>query len=95
MDQENCRFYVWMGDATIEKFTKSTFMNLVDFAEKAGATSIILIQTRAHPQKNEFHRLFKVLDAERMHKADMSSIFCREKLAHVIEKYALHTIKLD
>jgi hypothetical protein len=43
------RFFVWMGDVTIDKFTKSTFMNLVSFAEKAGAKSLILVQTRDHP----------------------------------------------
>jgi hypothetical protein len=44
-------FFVWMGDVTIDKFTKSTFMNLVGFAEKSGAKQMILVQNRQHPQK--------------------------------------------
>jgi len=43
------RFFVWMGDVSIDKFTKSTFMNLVGFAEKSGAKELILVQTRGHP----------------------------------------------
>jgi len=34
LDLSQNKFFVWMGDVTIEKFTKSTFMNLVGFAEK-------------------------------------------------------------
>jgi hypothetical protein len=34
-DEESHRFYVWLGDLAIEKFTKTTFLNLVNFAEKA------------------------------------------------------------
>lgn len=33
-DEANKRFFVWMGDLSIEKFTKTTFLNLVNFAEK-------------------------------------------------------------
>lgn len=36
-DEESHRFYIWMGELAIEKFTKTTFLNLVNFAEKAGA----------------------------------------------------------
>lgn len=43
MDDEHHRFYVWIGDITIDKFTKTTFLNIVAFAEKAGASSLILI----------------------------------------------------
>jgi len=48
-DSGESRFYVWIGNATVDKFTKSTFMNLVDFAEKEQAKTIILVQARAHP----------------------------------------------
>jgi hypothetical protein len=37
LDSENKRFYVWLGDITIDKLTKSTFLNIADFAENKGA----------------------------------------------------------
>ena len=33
-EEENNRFFVMLGDITIDKFTKSTFLNIVSFAEK-------------------------------------------------------------
>ncbi len=35
-DEENMRFFVLLGDLTIDKFTKTTYLNLVNFAEKNG-----------------------------------------------------------
>lgn len=54
-DEESQRFYVWLGDVSIEKFTKTTLMNLVSFAEKAGSTKMILVMDREHPQKGKIH----------------------------------------
>jgi len=51
MDEEHNNFYVWLGDITIDKLTKTTFLNIVSFAEKAGASALILIQNRNHAQK--------------------------------------------
>jgi len=51
LDEENKRFFVWIGEVTMDKFTKSTFMNLVLFAEKHSAEKIMLVQVRNHPQK--------------------------------------------
>lgn len=48
METESKRFYVWLGDITIDKFTKTTFLNIVSFAEKAGASSMIVVQNRDH-----------------------------------------------
>jgi hypothetical protein len=42
LNEDMC-FFVWLGDVTIDKFTKTTFMNLVAFAEKASAAKMILI----------------------------------------------------
>lgn len=47
-DEDSTRFYVWLGDVTIDKFTKSIFLNLVAFAEKTGASKMILIKNRDH-----------------------------------------------
>jgi len=48
MDNENKRFYIWLGDITVSKFTKSTFMNLANFAESKGALSMVLVLIRDH-----------------------------------------------
>lgn len=48
METENKRFFVWLGDISIDKFTKTTFLNIVQFAEKAGASSLVIVQNRDH-----------------------------------------------
>lgn len=53
-DEDAKRFYVWLGDISIEKLTKTTFMNLVNFAEKAACNKLILIQDRDHRQKGKY-----------------------------------------
>jgi hypothetical protein len=42
-DEATQKFFVWMGDLSIDKFTKTTFLNLVNFAEKTGSQQLILI----------------------------------------------------
>jgi len=70
-NEEKKVFYVLLGNATIDKFTKSTFMNLANFAEKSGAKQIVLVQQREHEQKDQFRKLFKVMDAKRVGKKAM------------------------
>jgi len=43
LEETNKRFFVWLGDVTIDKFNKSTFLNLVNFAEENGAEKMVLI----------------------------------------------------
>jgi hypothetical protein len=38
-------------------------MNLMDLAEEKGAKEMYLTLKRSHPQKKEFERMFKVIDA--------------------------------
>lgn len=65
-------------------------MNLVGFAEKSGATQMILVQTRNHPQKDNFKRLFSVLDAVRVNKKRMGEMMGKEDILEYIEKFALY-----
>lgn len=51
-EEDKKRFFVLLGDITIDKFTKSTYLNLVSFAEKQGANSMVLIQNRDHSQRS-------------------------------------------
>jgi len=44
-DEATRRFYVWLGDTDFALFTKSTFMNLSNFAEKelGARTAVFLV----------------------------------------------------
>lgn len=42
-DEVKKNFYVWIVDSSIDKFTRSTLLNIVDFAEKKGAKNLIFI----------------------------------------------------
>ena len=42
-DEEHARFFVSIGDITLDKFTKTTFMNLTNFAEKLNCKEMILV----------------------------------------------------
>jgi len=93
LEEEKKTFFVWLGDVTIDKFTKSTFLNLANFAETNGAKQVVLIQVRDHVQKDQFRKLFKVLDAKRVSKKGMTEMLANEKLDEKIEQFALY--KLD
>lgn len=43
LETESKRFFVWLGDISIDKFTKTTFLNMVQLAEKAGASSMVIV----------------------------------------------------
>lgn len=94
-DQEREKFFVWLGDITIERFTKTTFLNLVNFAERIGAKQLILIQNRDHLQKVQFQKLFKVVDADRVSRRGMQELMGDDKLDQKVEKYALYKIQIQ
>jgi hypothetical protein len=94
LDEDKKKFFVWLGDITIDKFNKSTFMNLANFAENNGATSMVLIQNRDHCQKDQFRKLFKVLDAHRVKKGGMKEMLNKEKIEEYMQKYGLYQISL-
>lgn len=54
-DEDSQRFYVWLGDVNIDKFTKTTYLNLVNFAEKALCNKMVLVMDRDHRQKGKFN----------------------------------------
>jgi len=54
-----------------------------------------LILNRDHFQKEEFNRLFKVLDARRVHKSGMKEIMIEERLNELIAKLAVYSIDLN
>jgi len=84
-----------LGNVTIDRFTKSTFLNLVAYAEKSGAKQMILVLKREHDQKDDFRKLFKVLDAQRLGKSGMTQLLTKERLGEWIAKYAVYAIELQ
>lgn len=94
-DEAREKFFVWMGDVTIDRFTKTTFLNLVSFAENQGAKQMVLLCNREHPQKDQFQRLYKVLDAERVSKRGMKELMGEDGLEENALKYAVYKIALE
>lgn len=43
------QFFVWLGTTDFALFSKSTFMNLCNFAEGAGAQSVTFLLAAEHP----------------------------------------------
>ena len=56
-------FYVLLAQVEIKHFTKSTFMNMVEFAEKLGAQRLMMLLSTDHPEKRCFKKIFSVIDA--------------------------------
>lgn len=94
METESKKFFVWLGDITIDKFTKTTFLNIVQFAETAGASSLVIVQNRDHAQKDQYRKLFTVLDAKRVGKSGMKNMLTQERISEWIEQYALYELDL-
>ena len=102
MEEQSQRFFVMLGEASIDKLTKSTFLNLVDFAEKASAIELVLVLTRDHPQKGNFiffktlledyKNLFKTIDAHRIGQNGMKSMIAEDQVAEAVLKFALFGI---
>jgi len=70
-------------------------MNLADFAESKGALSMVFVQLRDHSQKDEFKRLFKVLDGKRIGKKGMKAMMKDDDILAYIHKYALYEVALN
>ena len=94
-DQARQKFFVWMGEVTIDRFTRTTYLNLVNFAENQGAKQMVLICNREHTQKDQFQRLFKVLDAERVSKRGRKELMGEDGLEENALRYAVYRIALE
>ena len=65
-EADSRRFFVWLGDLEFSLFTKSTFMNLSNFAEGVGAQTITFCIYHQHRQKAQYRSMFGVIDANRL-----------------------------
>lgn len=65
---------MWLADTDLSVFTKDTFMNLCNFAEKHNAKDVVFLLDREHKQKNEYRRMFRVIDAKRLGTDNVTSL---------------------
>lgn len=79
------RFFVWLGSTSISVFDKSTFMNLTNLAEKEGAKEMYLVLERQNPQKQNFRKMFRVIDAERLTAAQTQELIKKDLLARALD----------
>lgn len=76
------KLLVWLADTELTYFSKSTFMNLCDFAERElKASSIVFCLAAAHPQKSQYRSMFKVIDAIRLSSGVVQQTFELESKA--------------
>lgn len=83
------KFFVQIGETKSVLFSKSTLLNLADFAEKRGATELVLLLDSQHPEKNLFKKIFHVVDVERMRSSEVALLLnsaSRQSLKEVILK---------
>jgi hypothetical protein len=60
-------------------------MILADLAEKEGAKDLYLILERLHPHKENFRKLFRVIDAERVSTAKAQDLIKKDLLARALD----------
>jgi len=56
---------------------------------------MILVLIRDHCEKDDFKKLFKVLDGKRVGKKGMKAMMGEEDILSYIEKYALYQVALE
>lgn len=79
------KFFVWIGNTDITIFTKSTFMNLANFAEEKGAEDLYIILNKTHVQKSMFDRMFKVIDAQLVRSANAQDLIKKDLIAKALD----------
>lgn len=60
-------------------------MTLANLAEKEGANDMYLVLERLHPQKANFRKLFRVIDAERVNTANTQDLIKKDLLARALD----------
>lgn len=60
-------------------------MILANLAEKEGAKDLFLILERSHPQKENFRKLFRVIDAEKVNTANTQELIRKDLLARALD----------
>jgi hypothetical protein len=74
LDQSRSAFYVGLSDTDITVFTKNTFMNLANFAEKLDSKQIVFLLDRDHRQKSAYKRMFDVTDCKRLNSEKVKAL---------------------
>lgn len=69
------KFYVQIGKTDYAFFTKSTLLNLCDFAEKENAQQIVFILDRQNGNASKYKSTLRMVDAEKLGKIDITELF--------------------
>jgi len=67
-------FFVMIGATDFVFFTKSTLMNLCDFAEKQNAIELVFIVDRKHPERTQYRSTMKMVDAMPLKSKDIRNL---------------------
>ena len=57
------RFFVNIGLIDFKFFTKSTLMNLCNFAEEKGAKELVFLLDKTHTERKMYRSTFNLIDA--------------------------------
>lgn len=63
---EKKRFFTALGSTDFQFFTKSTLLNLCNFAEDEGATELVFLLDRNHAERTKYRSTLKVVDARQL-----------------------------
>ena len=92
------RLLVWLDDTRLSLFTKSTYMNLCDFAEnECAASKLVFLLSATHGQKEQYKQMFKVIDGHRLSSSQVCDAFkLEDKLAakRVLSEQTLFELQL-
>lgn len=76
------KLIVWLDETSLSMFTKSTFMNLCEFAEQeCAAKKLVFLLSATHSQKSQYKQMFKVIDVRRLSSSQVCSAFNLEDKA--------------
>lgn len=70
-------FCVLIDKTEFVYFTKSTLLNLCNFAEEQGARELVFIVDRKHPERSKYRSTMKMVDARSLGTKEILGLFER------------------
>lgn len=97
LDEETNSFYVQLGDTDFALFTKSTFMNLCNFAEGKGASKVLFTVDSQHRQIKQYKSMFQVIDAHKLRSNSLKKLIDgndRQVAKKILETTSFYELEL-